>query len=267
MNLKLDQSGKRVAFFASISYIICLVFLKFSGFSTASIVNFSNHIIKSMIFSASTGTWGALNLLFTPFLFVLTALVFLTLAISILAYYRSEPVANASGIAAALAALVLFPTVAGIFLALALFLCSYASRVSVIYAKEMKKWVGFRLGSNTVGKALMIANVLIAIGVFSSVIVSQSNYENSFREELRSSVSALALSLPGASAMSPEALDERVSATAETLSGSRFFAAYIAWLPISSAFMTWIILEFLRNLVFANLGGLFTSLMFRRHQP
>ena len=89
MQLNMDRAGKKPVFLTSFSFLVSLLFLKFSGFSTASVVNFYNHIIKSVIFSASTDTFGALGMLLKPFAFVVMSLVFLTLAIAILAYFGS----------------------------------------------------------------------------------------------------------------------------------------------------------------------------------
>lgn len=266
MDLNLDRAGKKTVFLTSLSFLISMLFLKFSGFSVSSIVNFYNHIIKSIIFSASTDTFAGLGLLLRPFAFVVMSLAFLTLAISILAYFGSsgtKSAGNISGVIGALIAIILFPTITGIFLAVSIFACSLAARFSGMYAKEMKKWVNFRIGSNTAGKTLLIMNIIIALGVFSSILASQAQYEASFRNELKDSVRSLALSLPGASSMPPEVLNERIESTTASLTGSKFFSAYIIWLPVSSAFTAWIILEFLRNLIFANLGGLFTYLMLK----
>ena len=263
MNLDLQKPEKIIVLSASLSLLVSMLFLKFSGFSVSSIVNFYNHIIKSIIFSANTDTLAALRLLLGPFVFVATSLVFFTLAMSLMAYHGSKSerkyAGSLSGIAGALISIILFPTIAGVFLALAFLICSfYAVRFSNMYAKELKKWVRFRIGSNTVGKVFLIANIIIALGVFSSVLLQQSQYESSFKQEIKESVRSLALSLPGASTAPPEVLNQRIESTASSLTSSKFFSAYIIWLPISAGFTTWIVLEFLRNLIFANLGGLFT---------
>ena len=266
MDINLDINEKKAALLTSFSFLVSLALLRMSGFSVSSIVNFYNHIIKSVIFSASTDTIAALGILLRPFLFVFVSLIFLALAAALLAYFggKAGKAAKISGIIGGLMALALFPTVAGIFLALAVFLSSYAGRFSVMYSREIKKWASFRIGSSTVGKTLMIFNVLIAAGIFSSVLVYQTEYEASFRDELKDSVKELALSLPGGSAMAPEMLNDRVEYTTNSLTGSKFFSAYIIWLPVSAAFTAWVILEFLRNLVLANIAGLFTHLMTRR---
>jgi hypothetical protein len=44
-----------------------------------------------------------------------------------------------------------------------------------------------------------------------------------------------------------------------TINDSPIFNAYINWLPATSAFSIWVLLEFLRGLVFSNIGGLFSS--------
>ena len=260
-HMALNNNEKKAVLLASSSFIVSLLFLKFSGFSVSSIVNFYNHIIKSVIFSASTNTVSAIGLFLGPFVFVFASLVFLALAISFLASFGTQKAGNISGVAGGIAAIVLFPSIAGAFLAVAIFFCSFAPRFSSMYSREMKKWVMFRTGSNTAGKVLLVFNVLVAAGIFSSVLAYQADYEASFKNEMRESVKTLALSLPGASGMSPEMLNERVEYTTNSLTNSEFFGAYIIWLPVSAAFTAWVVLEFLRNLVLANIAGLFTRLM------
>ncbi|KHO47615.1 MAG: hypothetical protein QT00_C0002G0271 [archaeon GW2011_AR5] len=261
--MALNNNEKKAVLLASASFIASLLFLKFSGFSVSSIVNFYNHIIKSVIFSASTDTISAVGLLLNPFVLVFASLVFLALAISVLASFGTQKSGNISGIIGGIAAVVMFSSIAGIFLAVAVFFCSFAPRFSSMYSREMKKWVKFRTGSNTAGKVLLVFNILIALGIFSSVLAYQADYEASFKNEMRDSVKALALSLPGASGMSSEMLNERVEYTTNSLTNSEFFGAYITWLPVSAAFTAWVILEFLRNLVLTNIAGLFARLMMR----
>ena len=268
MDLELDKKEKVIAVITSLSFLLSLLSLRFSGFSSSRIVNFYNYIINAVIFSANTNTLAALGVLLEPFIPVAMSLVFLTLSISLLAYCgsqdKSRMVGNMSGAAGAVMAVIIFPTIAGAFLSIAILVCGfYAVGLSGMYSKESKKWTRFRTGSNTAGKLLIIANVLIALGIFSSVLAQQSQYEESFRQELKGSVESLALSLPGASSLPREALEQRIESTANALTESEFFSAYIVWLPVSAAFTAWIILEFLRNLVFANLGGLFTYSMLR----
>ncbi|MBI4174153.1 MAG: hypothetical protein HY517_00785 [Candidatus Aenigmarchaeota archaeon] len=257
-----SKEDKVSILYISVSFFFSALLLKASGFSVSSIVNLSNHIIKSIIFSASTDTFGALRLLLSPFLFVLLGLAFLALSIALLAV-RGTDVGKFSGIVAGIISVALFPSVAGAFLAVAVFLSFMLAPKFSLLAGEAKKWKKFRLGSITAGKALMVFNLLIAAGVFSSVLISQPQYELSFKNEMKESVRALALSLPGASSMSPEVLEQRINSTADTLTGSSFFAAYIVWLPISAALTAWIVLEFLRNIILANLCGLFAYLMQR----
>jgi hypothetical protein len=44
---------------------------------------------------------------------------------------------------------------------------------------------------------------------------------------------------------------------------SPIFNAYIRWLPAISAFTIWVLLEFLRGLIFSNIGGAFTTGLLR----
>lgn len=259
----ISREDKISILYASVSFLFSALLLKASGFSVVAIVNFSNHIIKSIIFSASTDTFVALRLLLSPFLFVLLGLVFFTLSIALLAVRPPGQSGKFSGIVAALISIALFPSIAGAFLAAAVFLSFLLTPKFSLLASEAKKWKRFRLGSITAGRVFMIFNLLIAAGVFSSVLINQADYESSFKAEMKESVRAIAMSLPGASAMPAEVLDQKINSTADTLTSSSFFSAYIVWLPVSAALTAWIVLEFLRNIMLANLCGLFTYLMQR----
>ena len=259
-----EDKGKLVFSFSFASFLASLILLRLSGFSSSTIVNLENYVIKSIMLSSSD-TFTALYTFLRPFFLVFLALIFLVLAVSILSYYgcrRDDTMGRNVGIISMIFTLVLFPAVAGIFLAVAVFFCSfYSTKLSSAYSKELKKWVAFRIGSNTVGKVLFIFNILIVIGVFLSVLASQNVYATSFRQDITETMRSVAVALPGASAIPSEVLNERIETAVQT---SPIFASYITWLPVTSALTTWIVLEFLRNVVLANIGGLFTYLMLRR---
>src|SRR3989338_684071 len=256
--MKLNENKEKLVFsFSFTSFLASLILLRLSGFSSSTIVNLENYVIKSIMLSSSD-TFTALYTFLRPFFLVFFALIFLVLAVSILSYYgcrRDDTVGRNVGIISMIFTLVLF-------LAVAIFFCSfYSTKLSSAYSKELKKWVAFRIGSNTVGKVLFVTNILIVIGVFLSVLLSQQAYAASFRQDITATMKSIAVALPGASGIHSEVLNGRIDEAVQT---SPIFASYITWLPVTSALTTWIVLEFLRNVVLANIGGLFTYLMLRR---
>lgn len=264
----LEGPEKKTFAGTSISFIFFLIFLRLSGFSASTIVNLYNQIIKSVILTANTNTVAALLSVSKPFGLVLLSMIFFVLGLSFLAAYGSrndgKNVGKLSGIVGAIFALIFFPSLVGIFLAASMFACSvYSTRFSGMYSKELKKWVSFRIGSNTTGKMLMFANVIIAIGLFVTVLSNQAAYEASFKQDLKDSLRSLALSLPGAAALPQDVLNQRIDSAAASITGSKFFSTYIIWLPVTTAFTAWIILEVLRNFILSNISGIFTYIMLK----
>ena len=254
---------------ASLCLVVSLLLLRLSQFSASAMVNFENYIIKTMILStANMNTAGAIFTLISPFILVFISLLFFVLSLSILSYHgyrhNDNKVGKLSGIAGAVAAVVLFQTIWGAFLAAAVFLvCFYSAQFSNMYGKELKRWVFFRTGSHTVGKMLLAANIIIAVGLFFAVLSSQSLYEASFRHELTDSMKSIAASLPGASSIPSDVLDKRIESV---IASSSLFTAYIRWLPVTIAFSAWVLLEVLRNIILSHAGGLFTYLMLKRSE-
>ena len=48
-----------------------------------------------------------------------------------------------------------------------------------------------------------------------------------------------------------------------SVDSSPIFNSYIRWLPVTSAFTIWVLLEFLRGLILSNIGGLFSTAILR----
>lgn len=261
----LGKLEKSVFLSAVMSFLIFLLSLRLSGFSASAMVNFQNYITKTLIFSSGS-TIGALYSAVKPFLLVFFSLIFLSLALSILSYYGCKDSRKAAGkytgLVAALFSIILFPSVWGVFLAAALFITSYyAPQFSDMYSKEIKKWVTFRTGSRTAGKMLMIANIVVVLGLFVSVLAAQPVYEASFKKDLTDSMKSIALVLPGASLLPSDKLEQRIESAIES---SPLFTSYIVWLPVTTALSAWFMLEILRNLILANVSGVFTYFMLRK---
>jgi len=242
-----------------VAFAIFAILLKINGLSASGAANIQSTIMKTMLLP-SADTFSAVSVVLSPFLAALLALVFLVLALSFLASYgyknEDRRVGAATGIIGALVSVLIFPTIAGVFLAVAFFVsCIFIISLSNTYAKELKKWVFFRTGSNSIGKVLLIFNILIALGIFFSVLSDVSSYQQTFRDELKSSMALAIPNVPGAQDLLDRQVDSALS--------SPFFSAYFRWLPVVSALGVWVLLEFLRNLVLSNIGGIFTSVLIR----
>src|SRR3989338_488374 len=269
MQNKLSSRDKAVVIGTLTSFLVSFLVLRLSGFSASTMVNSQNYIVKTMILS-TTGmtTLGALYTALKPFTYVFISLVFFTLAISILSYYGcknyNKRVGIIAGLLSAACAVIIFETLWGAFLALAVFLCGYyAPQFSNTYSKELKRWVFFRTGSNTAGKVMFIANILISLGLFFAVLQSQATYETMFRQDLTDYMKSIVMSTPGASLLPQDTINQKINTA---ISSSTLFQAYIRWLPVMTAFGAWVVFEFLRNVVLANLSGVFTFILLKKSE-
>ncbi len=266
--IKMDKTEKIVFSVSFLSFLTSLLLVRLSGFSSSSIVNLENYIVRNLILQTSANTFAALYAFLSPFNMVFLALVFFVFGISVLSYYgykkNDSELGKLLGIVSAVFSLLLFPTIMGAFIAVSIiFTCIYSPKLSNTYSKELKKWVFFRTGSNTAGRTLFIVNIVIVAGVFVAVLVNQQAYAASFRQDITESMKSIALTLPGASAIPSQLLDERLTSAVQT---SPMINSYIVWLPVTTAFTTWVVLEFLRNILLANIGGIFTYIMLRRNE-
>ena len=260
------NTEKSVTVAAVMSFLISFLLVRFGGFSVSVVVNLQNHIVKSMIIdTAGMGTIGSISAVSGHFIPLFVSMIFFTLSISILAYYgynnSNKTVGRSVGVISAIFAIVLFPSVSGVFFALAVMVCSvYSQQFANTYGKELKRWVFFRTGSNTAGKMMLLANIIVSLGVFFAVLYQQPVYETSFRQELTDSMMSIALYMPGASSIPLDTLNQRIESV---IASSPLFTGYIRWLPVTTAFSVFVLLELLRNIILANLSGLFTYVMLR----
>ncbi|MFA4820121.1 MAG: hypothetical protein WC613_04145 [Candidatus Aenigmatarchaeota archaeon] len=269
MQNKLSSRDKAVIIGTFTSFLVSFLVLRLSSFSASTMVNSQNYIVKTMILS-TTGmtTLDALSTALKPFTYVFISLIFFVLAISLMSFYGykndNKKVGVLAGLLSAACAVIIFETLWGAFLAIAVFLCCYYSpQFSNTYAKELKRWVFFRTGSNTAGKVMFMANIVISLGLFFSVLQSQAAYEVAFRHDLTDSMKSIVLSTPGASLLPQDTLNQKIDTA---ISSSTLFQSYIRWLPVMTAFGAWVVLEFLRNVVLANLSGVFTFILLKKSE-
>jgi hypothetical protein len=254
---------------AVISILLFSLILGYSGISSGSAVNIQNSLIMAFLASSPID-------FLTPLIFGILSFVFLAMFFAFLSAYGyfsdDRRTGLIAGIAGALITIVIFHSITSIFLAIGLLLSSvYVVPLANTYSKELKRWIRFRVGSNAIGKALMIMNVAIALGVFLSISINAQYYQDSFQSELRTTMrdaigaqtsSLTASQLPAAQqAILQQQLDAQIDQQIEKALSTPFFVAYFRWLPAIAALSVWIILEFLRNILLSNVGGVFTSVL------
>lgn len=275
MSLKnnFGSKEKTTLFGAIISLALFALVLYFSRFSVGSIVDLQNHILKTILLqTGETNTIGAIVMLLKPFTWVFVSLVFFVLGFAFLNSYgffsTEKRIGFICGITGAILTLVLLNvSIASIFLAVALIIGSvYIIPLSNTYAKELKKWVLFRTGSHSISKILLITNILIATGIFLAIFSNLPVYEDSFKEDITESMTTVALaSIPKTQVFLSDQsrmqeLEDQVREQVEkSVDESPIFNSYIRWLPATSAFTIWVLLEFLRGLILSNIGGAFSS--------
>ena len=266
MSIRMDKEGKFVFSSSFLSFLVSFLLIRYSGFSLSSIVNLENYFIKSLVLQTAASTFGVLYAFLSPFYLLFLGLIFFVLGISVLSYHgytkNSQEPGKLAGIVSAVFALLLFPTLMGLFIAISVFVCClYSPKLSSAYSKELKRWVFFRTGSNTTGRVLFVVNIIIFIGIFLTVLINQQTYATQFRQDITDSMKSIAIALPGASSIPSDILNQRIESAVQT---SPLINSYIIWLPVTAAFMAWVVLEFLRNVLLSNIGGVFTYIMLRK---
>jgi hypothetical protein len=256
---------------AVISFLFSAVFIKLSGFSVASLVNYLGTIIRQgFVGTAGLNTFGAVHSLAAYLFFVITGLVFLVLAYSFASAYGYYEERKKTGLLLSLVGGIIFFfmigfTLASAGLALGVFIsCFVIMPLANTYGHELRRWIHFRVGSNTISRSLFILNIVIALAVFFSVLFSLASYQIAFRDDLKSAITdSVKSSIPtGIISVDASAVDSMISGQVDASLSSPIFTAYFRWLPVISAFSVWAVLEFLR-LFLPYLAGAFTAAIVR----
>jgi len=256
---------------ASISFLIFAIILKLSNISVDSLVNLQNNILKTAIVqTAGMSTTDSLAVLLSQFVGIFISFLFLVLGFVFLSTYgffiKDSRFKNISlwvgfitGIISFIIFSIIFHSLMSIFLSVAVLISSiYIIPLANTYGKELKKWIFFRVGSHSVSKVLLIINLLIALGIFISVLANQQFYKQSFENEITDIAASM---IPQTNnSIIKEEIGKQISVS---LQKSPIFESYFRWLPVISALGIWVILEFLRGLIFSNFAGLFSTTMIR----
>jgi hypothetical protein len=119
---------------------------------------------------------------------------------------------------------------------------------------ELKKWVDFRVGSHAVGRCMFLFSLIMTAGIFVVVLSNQAAYSESFRIDISQSMKSIARSMPGASLIPEQMLDQQID---QAVLSSEIFRSYERWIPVTSALSVWFILETL-GILLSFMGGLMT---------
>jgi hypothetical protein len=246
---KISMAGSVISFLAG------SLILKLNGISAGSAIGTQNSIFMLFL----SGSAVAIS----PLLWILLALVFIVASLAFLSFYGfcnddGRP-ATIAGIINAGISMVIFQSILGVFFGFAMLAAAgFVVKLSNTYSRELKRWVRFRSGSNSIGKALLLINLAVSAGLAISLAASQADFRASFREELGKTMESSIGSLEGPSA---EIARSQIDKSLDSALNSPFFVSYFRWFPVITALGAFFILEFFRNLVFSNLGGLFTLIL------
>jgi hypothetical protein len=264
MNAKIKRNDLIFGASSFACFLLSFVLLKLSGFSSSNIIGVQSYIVRSAIAQTTgMGTLESLGAVIQPFQLVLFAVVFYVLGLSVLAAYGYHDEDNAGkfvGIFAAIAALALFQSMWGAFLAASVLVaCVFSASLANMYKKELKKWVVFRVGSHTVGKMFTLLAIFMSAGIFALIMSSQAQYSSVFEKDFVSMTKSIATSVPGAELLDESLLNSQIEGLVRS---SPIFESYIRWMPVTSALVVWFVLSFLA--FFATiLGGAFTYAIIR----
>lgn len=260
MKMGLDRESKKAVVSATASFLAFAVLLKLSDISLAKLVVLQNQFLKVLF-------GGSPEFLSVAFMLQLVlAALFLSLSLALLCAYGARQDNYRTGLIAGAASsailLALMPSVMSLFIAAAVIVSfSYVVGISNAYYSELKKWKLFRTGSNAAGKALLVINLIIALGMLATISLDAGQYREIFKADITETISAATLGTVNVdSPVIKEQIEKRVSELVET---SPVFQSYIRWLPLLTALSIWIALEFFRSLILANAAGLFTAVLLR----
>lgn len=258
---------KKFDLFAIMGSVIpfSLFFLLISDLTTTKIVNLQTQVL-SILFIETQGLniFQTITTLLSPFLLPLLGLIFLALGFVCLTFYGKNNQGYAgiiTGAITAILSLVFFSfTLMSIFMALSfLVTCIYIVPLANTYFKELKKWKSFRLGARSLATVLIIFNVILSLGVFTEVYLN-NQYKQGFEEKLTNTMTQLTASSLPTGQISEEVVKETIK---DKIKSSPIVKSSLRLLPLTSALMVWIILEFLRTFVLSNLAGVFSHILIK----
>ncbi len=255
---RIDKINGIAIFGSLICFIAFALLISSSGLTLKNVTNITN-VLSSAAISANF-------LALKPFLYGFVAMIMFAAGLTFLSsygFYRgSYKIGFVSIIPAILIVLLLGLSIFSGLLALAVVISSiYVIPLANTYGMELRRWRRFRVGSKSVGRILIVFNVILALAVMLSVSVNPVEYQQDFKNSLKE--------LMIASVQVPDALKPLVEAELDQrISDMPLFQAYVRWLPLVSAFSFWVGLEFLRALILSSGSGMISYVLIRiMHNP
>ena len=250
-----------------ISFLVFVLIVRFSVLNLGYLVNMPSTLINFMfVDTAGAPLIESISALLMLISSSILALIFIALGLSFLSAYGFFNDERRIGLIASLIATPFIIIAFGfsflsVFISIGLIVtCYYMPTLSNTYAKELKKWVFFRTGSNSISKALLIFNIIVAVGIFMTMALNPTFYGEQARSSLSDTMSSVAIGLVGVDM--DETMYEQAKVTmSASIENSDTINNYVSWLPVITAFSVWFVLEFFRSIIISNVGGIFTAIL------
>ena len=210
----------------------------------------------------------------SSFMRIFVALILLAAGFAFLSSYgflkNNRIVGLIASLVSAIFILVIFKfSIVSIFLSLGLVIaCMLIISLANTYGKELKRWILFRTGSHSISTALLIVNLMLALGIFLAISIDADYYQNAIKEDFSATMEEIAIAELSSSGEVTEEqrglLREQIEQrTDDFFSNSLMIGSFAKFLPIIVAFTAWAFLELLRMLVLPNIGGMITYVLIR----
>ena len=260
MKIDLDKESKKTIILTSVSFFLFVFLIKASDMNLDRLVILQNQFMKVLF--GSQPEFLSLSLI----LQLLLAMIFLTLSLAFLASYGAKKDKYQVGLIAAIISsiglIAAIPTMLSLFIAAAVLVAfPFTVSASNTYYSELKKWKFFRIGSNAAGKALLIINLIVGLGILIAISLNSVHYTEIFKADIRETITSATLNTVGID--SPLVREQVERRTAELVDKSPLLQSYFRWLPVLTPLSLWLAFEFLRSLLLANVAGIFTSILLR----
>ncbi|MGC9310601.1 MAG: hypothetical protein ACP5E4_02645 [Candidatus Aenigmatarchaeota archaeon] len=280
-NSLMDPEGYReiegLLLFFAVSFLFFSGFytIYYSGVSLVSVTQLSAQLFEKVVAAACSSGMKAFFLLgLQPLCIAVFSLVIFSLGLSLLSVKSPGRLKYALAVPILLSGVLFNFSVPFLFFGAGLFAASlYAIPLGQTYAEELKRWKSFRIGSNAVGKALLILSLFAFVGVYLELSGNDS-YAEIFRYSVIDSVSVIVEgeldNMAPAQNMSAAGSAVAVEAVVRSsIEESPIVSTVIAWFPLIMGFTVFASLELLRSLLLAPLAGVFSAfwLFVLKHAP
>ncbi|KKW40303.1 MAG: hypothetical protein UY87_C0025G0002 [Candidatus Peribacteria bacterium GW2011_GWC2_54_8] len=216
MKIDLDKESKKTIILTSVSFFLFVFLIKASDMNLDRLVILQNQFMKVLF--GSQPEFLSLSLI----LQLLLAMIFLTLSLAFLASYGAKKDKYQVGLVAAIISsiglIAAIPTMLSLFIAAAVLVAfPFTVSASNTYYSELKKWKFFRIGSNAAGKALLIINLIVGLGILIAISLNSVHYTEIFKADIRETITSATLNTVGIDSPLVREQVERVCASENIL--------------------------------------------------